>query len=173
MALGEKTAEGDTGHVDPVAMTHDEIHWHVERVLGIVFKASAFRKRKGKQPAAAAVGISPDMATHGHETVEAAVGDRRVSEHGCEDRDQAHAHAKLQHRVGLCAEVEVDLDRGGLLHHAVAEGTDLLHIRRHKVVAGLGDPLDIVKRAHRLHAKVQEVELQPIGGGEQVLQVMP
>ncbi len=105
--------------------------------------------------------------------VEAAVADRRVGEHSDEDRDQTHAHAKLHHRIGLGAEVEVDLDRGGLLHHTVAEGTDLFHIRGHEVIAGLGDPLDVIERTERLHAEIEEVEFQFIGGSEQMLEMTP
>jgi hypothetical protein len=84
------------------------------------------------------------MTAHGHEAVEFTITDWGVGKHSRKNRNQTHPYAKLHHRVSFSAEIKVYLDRGRLLHHAVAQGADLFHVRRHKVVTGFGDPLNIL-----------------------------
>src|SRR5262249_6285936 len=69
MALGQELAEANTGHVNPPTMTNDEIHGDVEGILRIIFETGMFRKSKGEKSRTPAVGVSPDMTTHGEKTV--------------------------------------------------------------------------------------------------------
>ena len=73
MSFLQKLAKGHMGHIDPLPLTHDEIHGNIQRVLGIVFKCRSVGKGKWQQATAALVRLGPDVAAHGHKTVQTAV----------------------------------------------------------------------------------------------------
>ena len=112
------------------------------------------------------------MPAHGKKTVQTTVRNRRVGEHGRENGDESHTDAEFHHRVGLSAEVEIDLNRRRLLHHPMAERTDLLHVRSHKAVAGFGNPLDVVEGTDRLHAKVEKCQIEFVSYRQEVFEIV-
>src|SRR5262249_41430306 len=67
--------------------------------------------------------------------------------------------------------VDVGLDGGRLLHHALAEGADPRHVRAHDPVALLRHPLDLLEAADRLHAEAQEGEPELVADAEDLADV--
>ena len=160
------------GHVDPLTPPDNEIHRDAQGILGIVLEAGLIGKGKRQQTTPMRVGLGPHMAAHAHIAVQFAVREGRVGKHGGQNRNQAHTDLELGHGVGFIAEIEIDLDRGRLFHHPMAQPADLLHIRGHEVIARFGNPLDIVERADRLHAEIQKVEFKGIPGRQEMGEVV-
>ena len=117
-------AEGEArrlGEVDVLMIANQEVHRHVERVLGIILEGAIVAEDELQNPAAIGVGVGPDMSAEAVIAVEAAITERRIGEDRVEQRHDSHADAQLAHRVRLVAVVQIGLHPGGLLHHALAE----------------------------------------------------
>src|SRR5215203_7003454 len=87
VSFGQEATEGNTGHVDPLATTDNEIHGDAERILGIIFEAGTVGESKRQESRTTTIGVSPDVTAHRHKAIETSVADGRIGEHRCENRD--------------------------------------------------------------------------------------
>ena len=60
-----------------------------------------------------------------------------------------------------------------MLHHALPQRPDLFHIRAHDRIARFRNPLDVIQRADRLYSQVDEINVQFVRNGQQVLEMAP
>src|SRR3546814_7343063 len=58
----QEVPEALARRVDIAAVAVDEIHRHIERIVGIAFIAEAVLEHEGQHAGAAGVGVRPDMA---------------------------------------------------------------------------------------------------------------
>ncbi|MCY1173613.1 hypothetical protein D9M73_137790 [compost metagenome] len=59
----QEIAEGEARSVDICAIAIDEVHRHIERIVGIAFIAEAILEHERQHAGARGVGVGPDMAT--------------------------------------------------------------------------------------------------------------
>ncbi|MNT16845.1 hypothetical protein D3C72_1519690 [compost metagenome] len=67
--------EGDVGAIVIFAVAHDEIHRHIKRPFHIVLEAEVIFEGEGQHARAAIVGVAPDIAAPGEQTVRLASGE--------------------------------------------------------------------------------------------------
>ncbi len=159
------------GEIDVLMIANQEVHRHVERVLGVILERAIGAEDELRNPAALVVGIGPDMSAKAVIAVEAAVAQRRVRENCVQQRHDPHADAHLLHRVALVAVVEIGLHARGLLHHALPEFPLARHVRVHDVVAGFRQQLDLIDTADRLHPEAEHRRIDLTGYFDQLLYV--
>ena len=68
--LLQELAKGHMGHINPLAFAHNKIHGNIQRVFRIVFKPRRVGKSEWQQTTPPFVRIGPDVAPHGHKTVQ-------------------------------------------------------------------------------------------------------
>src|SRR5919108_6536963 len=172
VAMAEKLAEGQTGHIDIMLVTNNEVHRHVEGVFDVMRERNVRQKSEFQQARPALVSISPDVLAKASVASYLAFADRRIGEHGNEHRGKPHPRTELRHRVLFVAVVDIGLDRSGLLHHALTQSAHLQHVRRHDSIARLGHPLDFVQPAYRLHAQAEKNDAERIGHFQQLANML-
>src|SRR4029434_9441643 len=164
--------ESHAGHVNVVMIADDEIHGHVQSVLNVVIEGNVRQEGKLEQTGPALVRIRPDMLSEAPIAIELPVANRRVGEHGNDNRCQPHAGAKLRHGVFFVVVIDIRLHRGGLFHHALAESAHLGHIRTHDAITLLRYPFDLFQPADRLHAQTQENYIQRLRDFQQLANML-
>ena len=153
-------AERQARHVDILIAALQEIHRHVERVIGVTLEAHAVLERERQHAGAVLVGVGPDLRAERQEAVGLALGERRIGEQRGADRLQRERDAQLLHHVGFGGEVVVGLDRAGPVHHVEAERADLRHILGHDAIAALGHARHVGPRPFRRHADAEEADAE-------------
>ena len=98
-----------------------------------------------------------------NESIELAVGERRIGEQGGDRRLQRQAHAHFGHHVPFAHEVEIGLDGRGAKHHVEAAGSDFRHIAGHDRVAALRHRRRLGKRPFGAHAQGQKADAERLG----------
>ena len=156
----EEVAEGLARRVDIGPVAVDEIHRHVERVIGVAFEAHAVLEHEGQDPGAVGVGVGPGLAAVAQETVGPALGERRAGEQCRGDRLQRQRDPELLDHVGFVGEVEIDLHRAGAEHHVQAEPALAGHVGAHDPVAVLGHDRHVGPGPVRGEADAEKADLQ-------------
>ena len=159
----EKIAERLPAGVEVLAVAIDEVHGHVEHVVGVALEAHAVLEHEGQHAAAVRVGVGPEMAAVAEEAVRLALGEGRVREQRGGDRLQRQADPELAHHVGLAGEIQVDLHRAAPGHHVEAQTALLRHVLAHDLVAPLGHPGDRLARPLGLEAEAKHADAQGLG----------
>ena len=65
----QKIFEIQPRRIDILAVAIDEIHRHIQHIIGILFIAKAVFEHERQHPCAARIGVGPDMAAIGEETI--------------------------------------------------------------------------------------------------------
>src|SRR5690606_18686616 len=74
----EEIAEALASNVDVLAVTNDEIHRHVERIVSVLLKTKAFIKGKWQHAGTVVVSMQPNLAAEAEETAVLAINEWRV-----------------------------------------------------------------------------------------------
>ena len=156
----EKVAEAVAGRIDISAVAIDEIHRHIERIVGIAFIAEAVLEHEGQHARARGVGIRPDMAAIGQEAIGLAIGEGRIGEERSGERLKRQRDSEFLRHVGFAAIIEIGLDRAGAQHHVEAERAHARHVAQHDLVAPLGHDRQVGAALVRPHAKAKEAEAE-------------
>ncbi len=147
--------------IDVLAVAIDEVHRHIEQIIGIALEAHAGFEGEGQRPGAAGHRLSgPDLRAVALEAARLAFDEGRVGEKRRGDRLQRQRDAQLLHHVGFVGEVEVDLHGTGAGHHVDAERAHLRHVVAHDLIAGARHPLGLVARPFRLEAHAEEADAE-------------
>ncbi|MNY04389.1 hypothetical protein D3C86_1370640 [compost metagenome] len=160
---GHKLAEGHMRAVVIFAVAHDEIHRHIKRPFHIVLEAEVIFEGEGQHARAAIVGVAPDIAAPGEQTVRLAFGEgRRGKERGCQ-RLQLHGNTHLLAHVSFGGEIEINLNGAGAVHHVETLGPDLRHIARHDRVTRFRHMRCFVIAPQRAAADAKETNSHRLG----------
>ena len=158
----EEVAERQAGGVDVAAVAVDEVHRHIEHVVGVALVAEAVLEDEGQHAGALRVGVRPDVAAIGEHAVGLALGKGRVGEERGGERLQRQADAELLRHVRLARIVEVDLDGAGPEHHVEAHRADARHVAAHDVVAALGHDRQLGAGLVGPHAEAEEADAEAL-----------
>ena len=159
-AAVEKVAEGLAGDVEIFAVAVDEVHRHIERVIEIAFVAEPVLEHERQHAGAVRIGVRPDMAAEGEETVGLSFGEWRIGEERGGQWLEREPDAELARHVGFRGIIEVDLDGAGAKHHVEAERADLRHIVEHDAIAALGHSGQLFAGLVRPHAEAEEADTE-------------
>ena len=107
--------------------------------------------------------MAPDLGASGQESIELAVGERRIGEQGDDRGLQREAHAHLRHHVLFAREVEIGLDGRGAEHHVEAAGSDFRHIAGHDRVAAFRHRRRLGEPPFGAHAERQKADAERLG----------
>ncbi len=107
-------------------------------------------------PVRFAIGVAPDLGTHGQEAVRLAVGERRIRKDRRRDRLQCKRHPQLLHHVGFGFVIHVHLHGRRAVHHVETELADFRHVVGHDAIARLGHHGRFCARPERAHAEGQK-----------------
>ena len=152
----QEIAEALPRSIDVLAVAIDEVHRHIEHVVGIALEAEAVLEHEGQHATTVGIGVGPDVAAVALEARLLALLERRVGEQRGGDGLQRQRDAELLHHVGFGVEVEIGLHRTGAQHHVDAELALLGHVLAHDLVAALGHPVHVGARPFRSEAETDE-----------------
>ncbi len=135
---GKEIAEGQARRVQIFPVAIDEIHRHIEHIVGIAFVAEAILEDERQHSGPRRIGIGPDVRPVAEEAVGLALGEGRIGEERGAQRLERKADPELLHHVRLGFIIEVGLDRAGAQHHVEPHRADAGHVAQHDRIAALG-----------------------------------
>ena len=142
--------------IDVLAVAIDEVHRHIEHVVGVALEAEAVLEDEGQHAATVGIGVGPDVAAVALVAHRLAFLERRVGEQRGGQRLQRQRDTEFLDHVGFGFEVEVGLHGTGAQHHVEAELALLGHVVAHDLVAPLGHPVHVLARPFRREAQADE-----------------